>query len=223
VEKFGGLPSMQEAGARAKATFQAQFRRTQAYELLNPMRAYDHRRLDRLEDACWRFRCAATRKELKGARARRALSLLLRLKRELGEPCWLPEQVPTELDRLQDQLIVLASKKRQGRPRDSIGKLFRRSMRNFFTPMIVLKDGCRSLSQTELDEVLSDLFKVAIGRVISLNSYVRMRKREQAADNKAMSASRRRRPISLNQTQRYSGRVAARSGPGSAMSGPSSS
>lgn len=197
METFGELTSMQEDGARAKATFHAQFLRTQAYEWLSPMRAYDGGRLERLEDACWRFRCAATRKELKGPGANRALSLLLRLKRELGEPCWLPEQVPTALDTLQDELQRLASKRPQGRPRDGIGQTFRRNMGLFFSHQVLLKSGYRVLLKSEIDDLLSELSEVATGRPLLFDSYVRMRKRERAAENRVVAALHRQRPPRL--------------------------
>lgn len=206
---------MQKERAEAKVAFRAQFQRTRAYRLLSPMSAYQPGRLENLEEACWRFHCAVARKELKGAGAGRALSLLLRLKQELQEPTWLPEHVSVALDTLQDALQHLASTRRQGRPRDNVGRTFRRVMRNFFLHGVLLKSGWRALSQTEIDEILNDLFKVAIGRALSLDSYVRMRKREQAVDNKEISASRRRRPISRPRNARVVCAIPATSGPSS--------
>lgn len=132
------------------------------------------------------------RKDLKSARAERALALLARFKEELGEAIWLPEHIPVAIDTLQDSLQLWASKKRQGRPRDNLGQTFRRNMGIFFRLGVLLKDGWRSLSQTELDEILNDLFKVAMGRTLSLDSYVRMRKREQAKERGSIPATGRR-------------------------------
>ncbi|MGH7780591.1 MAG: hypothetical protein ACREQR_12270 [Candidatus Binataceae bacterium] len=202
LETFCDLPSMQEERAEAKAAFRAQFQRTQAYQLLSPLRRYQTKRLENLEEACWNFRCAEARKGLKGAGAGRALSLLLNLRRELREPTWLPDHVSVALDTLQDKLQHLASNRPQGRPRDSLGQTFRRNMWVFLWPGVLLKDGYRALSQPKIDEVLNELFKVAIGRALSLDSYVRMRKREQAVENRDISASSRRRAILRSQKRK---------------------
>ncbi len=148
---------MQDEMTRARLAFHEKFQHTLAYQMLSPMSAYQPGRLERLEEACWGFRCAEARKELKGAGADRALLLLGRLKEELREASWLPEHVPVALDTLNDSLQLLASKKRQGRPRDNLGQTFRRNMRIFFRHGVLLKDGCRSLSQQEIDEILNDL------------------------------------------------------------------
>lgn len=197
LERFSKPPSMQEEITRAKLDFHDKFQKTIAYQMLSPMNRYQQGRLERLEEACWRFRSAAARKELMGARAERILVHLERLGEELREAIWLPEHVPPALDTLRDSLEFLASRKRQGRPRDSLGQTFRRNMWIFFSPGVLLKDGWRSLSRLEIDEVLNDLFTVAIGRTLSFESFVRMRKREQAEERKDLSASRRRRAVSL--------------------------
>ncbi len=85
---------MQEEITRAKLAFHEKFQHTLAYQMLIPMGAYQQGRLERLEEACWNFRCAEARKELKGAGADRAVLLLGRLKEELQEAIWLPEHVP---------------------------------------------------------------------------------------------------------------------------------
>ena len=213
---------MQDEMTRARLAFHEKFQHTLAYQMLSPMSRYQQGRLERLEEACWRFRCAVARKELKGTRAERALVLLGRLKEELQEAIWLPEHVPAALDKLQDDLQLLASKRREGRPRDSLGQTFRRNMWIFFSPGVLLKDGCRSLSPPETDEILNDLFKVAIGRTLSLDSYIRMRKREQAKDKKDIAADRRRQ-AALQKNATIRGAVAAGSTPGPEASGPNSS
>jgi hypothetical protein len=192
LDKFSELSSMQEKMTRVKLAFHEKFQSTLAYQKLSPMSAYQPRRLELLEEACWRFRCAAARKELMGSKAERILVNLRRLEEELREATWLPEHVPAALDSLNDSLQFLASRKRQGRPRDNLGQTFRRNMTIFFRFGVLDKDGWRSLSQTELDAILNDLFKVAIGRSLSLDSYVRMRKREQAQEKRSISANGRR-------------------------------
>ena len=87
--------------------------------MLSPT-SFQRGRLEGLEEACWRFRSAAARKELMGARAERILVHLRRLEEELREAIWLPEHVPAALDTLRDSLEFLASRKRQGHPRDSL-------------------------------------------------------------------------------------------------------
>lgn len=177
-----------------KSAFRNRFRATRAYRILSPVAVYQPGRLERLEEACWRFRCAAARKELKSPAARRAFTSLLRLKRILGDPGWLAEPVSDALNRLQGELEFLVSRRRRGRPKDSLGKAFRRTMRVFLqSPVILPECGCRSLSQSEIDELLNELFMVALGRALSLDSYVRMRKRDKAADNGGISSSHRRR------------------------------
>jgi hypothetical protein len=140
--KFSKLSSMQEEIARAKLAFHEKFQHTIAYQKLSPMSAYQQGRLERLEEACWRFRSAAARKGLMGSRAERILVHLGRLKEELREAIWLPEHVPAALDTLRDSLEFLASRKRPGRPRDSLGQTFRRNMWVFFSPGVLLEDGC---------------------------------------------------------------------------------
>jgi len=222
LEKFSELSSMQEEITRAKLAFHEKFQDTLAYQMLSPMSAYQPGRLERLEEACWSFRCGVARQDLRGAGAERALSLLGSLKEELRGAIWLPEHVPVALDTLNDSLQLLASKKRQGRPRDNLGQTFRRNMRIFFRHAVLLKDGWRSLSQAEIDEILNDLFKVAIGRTLSLDSYVRMRKREQAEEIKDITANRRRQSA-LQKNATIPGVAAADSTPGPEASGPNSS
>src|ERR1700691_3397645 len=158
VEKLGELSSMQEEMTRVKLAFHEKFQSTLAYQMLSPMSRFQRGRLELLEEACWQFRCAAARKELMGSKAERTLVQLRRLEEELREATWLPEHVPAALDSLKDSLQFLASRKRQGRPRDSLGQTFRRNMWIFFSPGVLLKDGWRSLSRLEIDEVLNDLF-----------------------------------------------------------------
>ena len=167
---------MREEMTRAKLAFHEKFQGTLAYQMLSPMSRFQRGRLELLEEACWRFRSAAARKELMGVRAERILVHLGRLEEELQEAIWLPEHIPAALDTLRDSLEFLASRKRQGRPRDSLGQTFRRNMWIFFSPGVLLKDGWRSLSRPEIDEILNDLFTIAIGRTLSFESFVRMRR-----------------------------------------------
>jgi signal transduction histidine kinase len=105
LEKLSELSSMQEEMARAKQAFHEKFQHTLAYQMLSPMSSYQPGRMELLEEACWGFRCAVARKDLKGAGAERALSLLGRLQDELREAIWLPESVPAALDTLQPKIF----------------------------------------------------------------------------------------------------------------------
>ncbi|MGO9685050.1 MAG: hypothetical protein ACLPTZ_21160 [Beijerinckiaceae bacterium] len=94
MEKFSELSSMQEEMTRAKLAFHEKFQHTLAYQMLSPMSVYQTRRLELLKGACWDFRCAVSRKDLIGAGAERALSLLGSLNEELRDAIWLPEHIP---------------------------------------------------------------------------------------------------------------------------------
>jgi hypothetical protein len=174
----------QEARKRSRDRFQEQFERTYAYELFSPMREYQLRRFELLKDACWSFRCEETRTQMRGARAGRALSLLGRLKKELGDPTWLSENEAAALDTLLEKLQSLAKRRTKGRRRDNLGQTFRRNMDIFLYPAVLTKQGCRALSRQEADEVLAGLSAVALDRTVSLGSYRRMRDRERAIEKK---------------------------------------
>jgi hypothetical protein len=174
--------TIQEARKRARGRFQEQFERTFAYDLFSPMRKYQVGRFELLKDACWNFRCEETRTQMRGARAGRALSLLGRLKKELGDPTWLSENEAVALDTLLEKLQSLAKIRTKGRRRDNLGQTFRRNMGVFLYPAVLTKQGCRALSRQEADEVLAGLSAVALDRTVSLESYRRMRDRERAIE-----------------------------------------
>jgi hypothetical protein len=176
--------TIQEARKRSRYRFEEQFERTFAYELFSPMRKYQLGRFELLKDACWNFRCEETRTQMRGARAGRALSLLGRLKKELGDPTWLSENEAAALDTLLEKLQSLAERRTKGRRRDNLGQTFRRNMGVFLYPAVLTKQGCRALSQQEADEVLAGLSAVALDRTVSLESYRRMRDRERALEKK---------------------------------------
>src|ERR1700733_7252628 len=113
-----------EARKRARSRFQEQFERTYAYELFSPMRKYQVGRFELLADSCWNFRCEETRTQMRGARAGRALALLGRLKKELGDPTWLSENEAAGLDTLLEKLQSLATNKTKGRRPDNLGQIF---------------------------------------------------------------------------------------------------
>ncbi|HLM79366.1 MAG TPA: hypothetical protein VE957_13785 [Terriglobales bacterium] len=192
MEESSEYLSVKDRWNRARSLFHEQFKRTLVYELLSPMGKSQAARLQRLEEACWDFRRFETRSGLKGARAARALSTLLRFRQELGEPIWLPENVAAALDYIAEDLQVVASAARKGRPRDSLGQAFRRNMEIFLSPAVLTKDGYRTLPQEEMDRILNDLFGVTMGRALSFDSYVRMRKREQAVEKMEILESCRR-------------------------------
>src|ERR1700684_3748920 len=140
---------MRQEIARAKLAFHEKLQQTIAYQMFSSIGEHFRGRLQLLEDACWNFQCAEARKELKGSVATKALSLLGRLEGELGEAIWIPDRVAAAIDTLKDSLQPLVLKKRQGRPKDSLGQTFRRNTRIFLSPLIRL----RSLSQSEVDEI----------------------------------------------------------------------
>jgi hypothetical protein len=182
MDEITEQPTLQEARKRARCRFQEQFERTFAYELFSPMRKYQVGRFELLKDACWNFRCEETRTQMRGARAGRALSLLGRLKKELGDPTWLSENEAVALDTLLEKLQSLAKSKTKGRRRDALGQIFRRNMDVFLSRAVLTKQGCRALSRQEADEVLAGLSAVALDRTVSSESYRRMRNRERAVE-----------------------------------------
>ncbi len=185
VVRSDGASSMQVELQGARAVFHEKFQNTRAYVLLTPIEKYQPGRLERLERACWLWRCAATRKALRGPQAKRALSLLARHKWCLREPSWLPEGLPAGLDKLQSDLTILASLGGKDRPRDTLGRSFRRNTGIFFTHGALIGGKYREFTQAEIDELLSELFFLATGRVLSLESYVRMRKRDKAEETQS--------------------------------------
>lgn len=185
--------TIQEARKRARSRFDERFERTSAYELLSPMRKYHSRRFELLKDCCWGFRCEENRAQMRGARANRALSLLERLTRELGDSTWLSESEAAALDTLEEKLRNLASSRRKGRRRDSLGRAFRRNACVFLNPGFLTTGDRRALSREAADEALSGLYAVTFERAISSESYGQMRRRERANENKEVLKSLRRR------------------------------
>lgn len=180
--------SILEKHRQARAEFHEQFEKTLAYRLLAPMAEYNASRLKRLEEICWEFRRSEARGELKGAPALRALGTLSLLREQTRELIWLTENEMKAIDHVAESLINAASTSKKGRRRDSLGQTFRRIMGIFFLPALPTKDGCRALSREEKDEILCDLFKLTMGRTVSFESFVRMRKRERAAEKEEFLA-----------------------------------
>ncbi len=160
----------------AREQFLKKCRTNSGYIRFTRIAGFDAERRDRFEESCWRHHCAALRNELKGARAKRALAHLTMFRSALGDQSWLPDQVVSSFDSLQDELRLLASKGRRGHPKDTIGRALRRNMAKFVP---AVQRTARSLSREEFDEILGDLLGVICGRKVSAASIKRMRARER--------------------------------------------
>jgi hypothetical protein len=188
--------TIQEARKRARSRFDDRFDRTFAHNLFSPMSKYHRGRFELLKDSCWSFRCEENRAQMRGARAKRALSLLARLERELGDPTWLSENEAAALDTLEEKLRNLASSRTKGRRRDSLGQAFRRNAWVFLNPGYLTTGGRRALTSEAADAVLSGLYAVAFERKISSESYGQMRRRERATEKRELLKSLRPRRAS---------------------------
>jgi hypothetical protein len=135
-----------------------------------------------LEDLCWAYRCTAERDKLRGALAEHCLYLLLRLKYELGDGIWLSAQEAKILDKIEKRLRRLASDKKRGRPKDQLGKGFRRDLRVSLRTAPRSKRSAQSIKPMAISEIGTALYPVALGRRVSWASYVRMDKRDRARD-----------------------------------------
>ena len=163
----------------AREQFLRKLRTNLSYIRFTRISGFDPGRRERFEESCWLHHCAALQNELKGARAKRTLAHLTAFRSALGDQSWLPDQVVSWLDSLQDELRLLASKGRRGRPKDTIARALRRNMTIFVPPVYLPKRTARSLSREEFDEILGDLLGVICGRKVSAATIKRMRARER--------------------------------------------
>ena len=166
----------------AREQFFQKLRADSGYIRFTRISGVDSERRERFEESCWLHHCAALRNELKAGRAQRALAHLTMLRSVLGDQSWLPDQVVSSLDSLQDELRLLASKGRRGRPKDTIARALRRNMTMFVPAVYLPKRTARSLSREDIDEILGDLLGLICGRKVSAASIKRMRARERVRD-----------------------------------------
>lgn len=122
-----------------RSDFLRRLRDNKGYKRLLPILGVENCRLDRFEEACWRFHSKAARHEIKGLPAKRALSHLQRLRCALGEDLsWMDDSVAQCLESLRAELETLASRTQRGRPNDPV-KSFLRNMQNFIPPPVPLR------------------------------------------------------------------------------------
>lgn len=167
--------AIQSSHVAAKSDFLRRLRDSKDYQRLAPILGVDVDRLARFEQSCWLHSCAAAKNDFKGPRAKRAQAHLERLRHALGNSPWLEDSVAESLRDLDRELAKLASRTGRGRPRDSIGRSFLRNMQNFIPLAHAHQRTNRSISQDEINEILSGIFQVVFGRKISETSFTRMR------------------------------------------------
>jgi hypothetical protein len=171
--------AIKEVRASAKADFLGKLRGNRGYKRLAEMRNFNRRILSLLEESSWRYRVAAARSEIAGARAKAALRHLDRFVSSIGSGFWLHDAIVESLDTLGRDLMRSASKARRGRPADPVAKSFRRNMKIFVPSAGALQRTRRAASQDEIDEILADISAVVFGRRVSVSSFTRMRKRDR--------------------------------------------
>lgn len=173
---------MSSAGSTLRAVrrenFLGKLRSNKGYKRIAPILSVDADRLSRFEEACWRYYRAAAKHEFRGGRAKRALSHLNRLRGELGDPYWLEDSAAEGLEVLGRKLERLASGTKRGRPMNTPAISFFETMPRFIPWARAFKSKKnRSISQDEIDDVLSEIFQVVFGRRIAKESFTRMRLR----------------------------------------------
>jgi hypothetical protein len=171
--------SKRAEGSQWRADFLDRLRSNPAFGRLVGFPGFDSVRRSRFEEFCWRLYGASLRRELSGARAKRALSGLLRLRQLLGDCAWLKQSVGTSLDELQTELEKLARRSRRGRREDQTAQVFREGAEGFVRGGLTLRER-RLPSRDSVDEALAGVFAVVFGRTISVQSFARMRQRERA-------------------------------------------
>jgi hypothetical protein len=129
---------------------------------------------------CWLHHSNAKRAPLDSARAKRALFKLNALRQILGNTCGLPPVIDPALDLLEKSLKIWASKKKRGRPTNTVAKVFRQTMYTFIPTVLSSQKTGRSLSREASDEILAELSALVFGRSISSASFTRMRMRDRS-------------------------------------------
>lgn len=162
----------------AREDFLARLHRNAGYGKLIEAPAFDRARQHRFDEFCWKEHQIAVRNELIGARAKRVLSSLRKLRAQLGAAVWLEQWVLDALDQLDRELEKLASKARRGRPKDNTAQVFREISYNLLPFQFSRSPKSRrALKRDDADEHLAKVFAVIFGRAIAPESFTRMRKR----------------------------------------------
>ena len=171
--------AVKEMQVAAKAHFIQKLQTNRGYERLAEIRGINSDRLRLFEEFCWLNYCAAAEHEMRGVRAKRALRNLERFISSIGDVSWLSDTYVSSLDALNRHLEHLALKAKRGRPADPIGRLLRRNMQKFVPFSGPFKRTRRAASQEYIDEILTEICAVVLGRRVSASSFTRMRKRDR--------------------------------------------
>jgi hypothetical protein len=163
-----------------RADFLNNLRANPGYIRLTKSPGFDSGRRRRLEEACWLHHCNAKRARLDSARAKRALFKLNALRQILGNTCGLPPVIDSALDLLEKSLKTWASKKKRGRPTNTLAKVFRETMYIFIPNMPSSQKSSRLLSREASDEILAELSALVFGRSVSSASFTRLRMRDRS-------------------------------------------
>jgi hypothetical protein len=170
---------VEEMKVAAKAHFIQKLQRNPGYKRLAKIRGVNSHRLSVFVEFCWLNYCAAAEQEIRGIRAKRALRKLEGFISSIGDVSWLPDPYVGSLDALRSQLERLALKAKRGRPVDRIGRLLRRNMEKFVPFSGSFERTRRAASQEYIDEILTDVCAVVLGRRVEASSYNRMRRRDR--------------------------------------------
>jgi hypothetical protein len=171
--------AVKEMQVAAKAQLIQKLQASRGYKRLAKIRGVNSHRLSLFEEFCWRNHCAAAEREMRGVRAKRALTKLERFISSIGDVSWLLDTYIGSLDALKRHLERLALKAKHGRPADPIGRLLRRNMHTFVPFSGSFERTRRAASQEDIDEILADICGVVLGRQVAASSFNRMRRRDR--------------------------------------------
>ncbi len=163
----------------AKAQLIQKLQASRGYKRLAKIRGVNSHRLSLFEEFCWRNHCAAAEREMRGVRAKRALTKLERFISSIGNVSWLSDTYVGSLDELKRHLERLALKAKRGRPADPTGKQLREYLEKFVPFSVPFKRTRRAASQEDLNEIFTDICAVVLGRRVTASSFSRMRRRDR--------------------------------------------
>ena len=171
--------AVEEMQVAAKAQLIQKLQASRGYKRLAKIRGVNSHRLSLFEEFCWRNDCAAAEREMRGVRAKRALTKLERFISSIGDVSWLPDTYVGSLDELKRHLERLALKAKRGRPTDPIGRRLREYLEKFVPFSVPFKRTRRAASQEDLNEIFTDICAVVLGRRVTASSFSRMRRRDR--------------------------------------------